>query len=554
MITELTLENFALFRKARVQLGPGLNVLSGESGSGKSLALESIVALFGGRLSQERFGAWQDRVRLRAVLELDPADPLWQPLLGVGVEPDSVLIVERVTARDGHTIYRAQGQPVPTQVVRQFGEGVLQYVGQNQLLRTFSPAFIRDWFDHYGALSPLVEETRCAYRDFMEIHREAEQMQERAADLPYLEEKRALRDELKALKLSPGEDEALTAELTRLRAGRTLLETGQALYARLDGLGTGDGLLADVDAVLKLAEALARYDRSLEDSVEEIRIAAQSLGEVRREVSGWLDQLDLDPQTLERLEVRADQLSRVKRRFGPDLSDVLGFLEALERDIERLENWDWELRRLRHQEDAARERLQDCCDRLSQARQRLLAQAGEELTQRIREMEMPTGQITIERQEGPASEFGIDILDILFTSGAGQVPKPLSKVASGGELARVALALAVSGPTQANALYVFDEIDQGLGGASAGRVAELLQRLGQTHQVLVVSHQAVVAARAHHHFRVYKRTDQDRVMALVEPLAGETRSVEVARMLSGSQDAVAILHAEQLLAEGLTDD
>jgi DNA repair protein RecN (Recombination protein N) len=550
MISEIALENFALFRSARVGLQPGLNVLSGESGSGKSLALESIVALFGGRLAQERIGPWQDQVRVRAILQLDPGDWRWQPLAELGVEPDSVLIVERSTGKDGHTVYRAQGQPVPAQAVRQLADGLLQYVGQNQLQKTFSSGFIRQWLDDYGALGELVAQVQSAYREFMDWNRQVEQLQERAADLPTLEEKRVLRDELQALKLTVGEDEALAAELGRLRAGRTLVETGQRLYARLDGSGSGDGLLADVDAVLKLAEVLARYDSTLENTVDEIRAAAHALGDARLEVSGWLDRLDLDPQKLEQLEVRADQISRVKRRFGPELTDILKFLKELEGDIERLENWDWKLTQLRRQQGEAQARLRILCDRLSDARCRLLVPAGEELTACIREMEMPTGTIAIERQQGPVSEFGTDVLDLLFSASAGQPPKSLGKVASGGELARVALALAVTGQTQDNLIYVFDEIDQGLGGASADRVAQLLQRLGQMHQVLVVSHQAVVAARAHHHLRVYKRVDNGRSMAVVETLAGAARSGEVARMLSGSQDGVAMRHAERLLAEG----
>lgn len=554
MITEIELENFALFRKIRVALQPGLNVFSGESGSGKSLALESIVALFGGRLAQDRIGPWGEQVRLRAVVQLDPDDRRWQPLVELGLEPDPVLIVERLSGKDGRASYRAQGHPVPAQAVRQLGEGLVQYVGQNQLLRTFSPSFIRQWLDDYGKLGHLLHETQIAYRNFMDWHEQVQQLQERASDLPALEDKRRLRDELKALHLDLGEDERLTQELSRLRAGRTLIETGQALYTRLDGSGAGDGLLAEIDQAVKLAEILVRYDRELEGVAEEIRAAAQSLGDVRLEVSGWLERLDLDPKRLDQLEMRADQLSRVKRRFGPQLSDVLGFLEELEQDIERLENWDWELQHRRHQEEDARVQLQTACDQLSQARRRILSQAGEELTECIREMEMPTGKISIERQTGPFSEYGVDVLDIWFSASAGQPAKPLAKVASGGELARVALALAVSGETEEPIVYVFDEIDQGLGGASAERVAQLLQRLGDEHQVLVVSHQAVVAARARHHLRVYKRVDGGQSVARVDEVVGPERSLEVARMLSGSHDTVAVRHAEQLLAEGAANE
>lgn len=548
MIRQIDIENFALFKSSRIRFHDGLNVLTGESGSGKSLALESLAALFGGRLSQERIGPWGDQVRLRAHVELDPADSRWQPFMDLGVEPDAILIVERTTGRDGRSGYRVQGQPIPAQAVRGLGDSLIQYVGQNQLLKILNRQYMLDWLDHYAGLDDLVTRARSAYQAYKAAERNVEDVRRLGRDLPQLEEKRQIRDELTGLAIEPGEDERLSQDLTRLRAGRTLIETGQALYAAIDG-GEGPGVLAGLDDALRLAETLERYDPDVGNIAQAVRGAVEAISDARMEVSSWLGRLDLDPARLEQLEVRADLLSRAKRRYGPTLEDVLSFLDDLTEDIRRLENLDWELTRLEDKARRAWDSLSEAAVDLSSARQEALFAAQQELTERIREMEMPTGVIEIVRREAEMSVSGMDDLDVLFSASQGQDLKPLAKVASGGEIARVALSLAVTGPAACGLVYMFDEVDQGLGGASAERVARLLWQLGRSAQVLAVSHQAVVASRADHHLAVRKAVVSEQSVSTAVPLAAEQRVLEVARMLSGSDDDAAVHHATILLAE-----
>ncbi len=552
MIRQIDIENFALFRKTRIGLGPGLNVLSGESGSGKSLALDSLAAALGGRLSQERIGPWGEQARVRLHISLDPADPHWAPLADLGLEPDAVLIIERTAGRDGRSAYRAQGQPVPAQIIRSLGESLIQYVGQNQLLKILNRQYMLDWLDQYAGLEGLAAETKTLYGAYNKCRQDVFELSQLASALSQLDDKRAVRDELHALNIEPGEDDRLSQELARLRAGRTLIETGQALYQRIDG-GDGPGLLAGLDQALHLAETLARYDAGVNNVVKVLQDAVRAIGDARLEISAWMDQLDLDPVRLEQLEARADALSRAKRRFGPELSDVIAYLAELNQEISRLENLDWELGRLKAKQNKAWQAAAEIADRLSSARQDALKKAQRELTERIREMEMPTGQIVIERQSQAMTESGVDMFDVLFSASRGQALKPLAKVASGGEIARIALALAVTGPARDDTVYIFDEVDQGLGGASAERVAWLLKRLGRSAQVLAVSHQAVVASRAGWHLAVRKRAVQGTTVSDIEPLGENQRIREVARMLSGSADETALQHAKTLLVEGQGD-
>ncbi len=550
MIAQIDVENFALFKKSRMIFDQGFNVLTGESGAGKSLALESVVGLFGGRLSQDRIGPWGDQVRLRASLHVPPDDDRWGPLEGVGVERDSLMIVERQTGRDGRSLYRVQGQPVPAQLVRDLGDSLLQYVGQNQLSKIFGRTYFLDWIDGYGNLEPLAEACKAAFGTYRRAMSALRQLEKGGIAMGELEEKRQIRDELRALDIKPGEDTLLARELSRLRSGRTLMETGQDLYARLDGTQAELGLLSQTDEALHLAQALARLDPSLDNLSRIMGDALQAVGEARLEITDWMERIDLNPERLEELEARADALSRVKRRYGPELQDVMDYLKSLDSEIARLENLDWELAQARRQCDDAEAQLGEAASHLSLGRRALLEKAAGELTQQIQALEMPTGRVVIDWAGEEVSERGIDALDVMFSAGAGQALKLLSKVASGGELARVALALAVMGRSRADIILMFDEVDQGLGGASAEQVGQLLRRLGSRGQVLAVSHQAVVAAQAHHQLRVHKALHGGMSESGATVVQGASRVEEIARMLSGSSHEVALRHAQALLDTG----
>ncbi|NMP21143.1 DNA repair protein RecN [Sulfobacillus harzensis] len=551
MLIELTIENFALIRKTVVALGSGLNVLSGESGAGKSLVLESLATLFGARLSSDRIGPWADRVRLRAALELSPQDARWVPFEALGVAPDSLMVIERVTDREGRSLYRVQGQLVPAATVRALGDQVLNYVGQHQVLKAQDPLVVLDWVDRFGQ----VENLRQAFEQAFDAWRDAEQaldaLRASAADLGQIEDKRALLAELEALNIQPREDEMLQRELSRLRAGRKLMESGQALYSLLDGTIGQEGLLAQIAEARRLADFLVSYDEDLGPMGEAMLSVERSLSEVRLDVARWMDTLDLDPARLEALESRADALSRMKRRWGPELEDVLAYQEALSEEIARLDNLDWEISQAEKRQRQARQVLDDRAQALSAARQAGLSAATERVTGLIREMEMPRGVVEFRHRIQQISRRGKDHVEIWFSANDGQALKPLGRVASGGELARVALALAVVGSAGDRSLvYIFDEVDQGLGGTSAERVGALLAELGTQAQVVAVTHQPVVASRAVHHLGVQKIVTEEGTESRVQELQGEERQREIARMLSGSAGTAALRHAESLLKDG----
>lgn len=551
-IVELIIENFALFKRAELSFDPGLNVLSGESGAGKSLVLESLSVLFGARLGADRIGRFYDRMRIRAALEIAPDDSRWRIFDELGVEPDAIIVIERTAERDGRSLYRVQGRLVPAQAVRTFGDAVLQYVGQHQVLKVADPAAVLDWVDRFGRLDKPYALFLGAYQGWREQVRELAKLEAAAQELEHLDEKRALLREIEALNIQPDEDQRIQEELARLRSGRKVMETSQALYALIDGEAGGESLIASVAEVRRLAEVLQNYDSDLVAMVEMVLSAERALSEVRLDLSRWMDNLDLDPDRLDVLEQRADELSRIKRRFGPELRDVVDHGQALKEELGQLDNLDWELQQQKKRTKQAEALMQDAAEALTSARQAVLGQAQEDLGALIRDMEMPTGAVEFRIERQTVSARGMDHIEIWFSANQGQSLKPLARVASGGELARVALALAVLSHSGPGTIYLFDEVDQGLGGASAERVGHLLAELGCQAQVLAVTHQPVVAAQAHRHLAVTKALEDGVTCSRVELLEGESRRREVARMLSGSDDEAALNHAQSLLSEGRT--
>lgn len=546
MIIELEMENFALFDRCRVSFGSGYNVMTGESGAGKSLALEGVVTAFGVRVTADRIGQFADSMRLRVSLSLAEDDDLWDDLLPFGIEADEVLILERQVSRDNRSSYRIQGQIVPAQLVRKIGDQVVNYVGQHQLLKVANAQYIREWLDRYGELTELRSQVEQHYDAYQALNAEVARLQSVAEDLPQLPLKRSTYEELRALHLEVGEDERIQRELGQLRAGRQLLQTSGAVYDILDGDGA-TGVLWNVAEALRLIETLITYDKDLQGLLDSMHSAEELLQDVRMDISRWRENLDLDPARLEVLEERADHIMRAKRRFGPEIRDILAYAESLREEIAALENLEWELSRAKEKRERSYEELIIIADQLSMGRRRMAERAGLDVSATVQNMEMPGARVVFDIESAPIASHGQDHVEILFTANQGHELKSLSKVASGGELARVALALAVSGPTDGESFYIFDEVDQGLSGASADTVGRLLEQLGKKTQVIAVSHQPVVAARAAFHAVVGKTVRDGHSVAEVAPLQGRARLIEIARMLSGTSDEVALQHAEVLL-------
>ncbi|PSR35225.1 MAG: DNA repair protein RecN [Sulfobacillus benefaciens] len=546
MVKELTVENFGLIRSASVEFGPGFNAITGESGAGKSLLLNAIGFLMGARVSDPA-GPFGEVVRVRASFEVALDHPLWLVLEGYGIEPDEWLILQRELGRDGRSAYRAQGQIVPAQAVRRVALHLVEITAQHQSIKIADPDTLLSWLDRIGNLEQLAWNVAQAYREWRQAENALATIQRTAGDSEEWDRLRALVDEIGNAQILPNEDESLNEELARLRQGQRLVEGYQTIdrYLNQDDVGVIPGIAH----VVRILDGLMRMDPGLQPAMQMLDQVSLLLSEMQWTLSEWYQNLNLDPAHLEQIEQRADLLARIKRKYGPQLSDVLELLNASTKRLAEVDNITWELNKWTKIATARFQDYRQLAEQLSFQRQTLAQAVATEVEQLLSQMEMLGAVVKFVISPVSPRDTGVDMVECQFAANPGQDPRPLAKVASGGELSRVALAMAVVEGRASTATLVLDELDTGLGGISAQQVGQLLSRLGHTRQVVAVSHQPTVAARAKTHIKVFKVIKNAMAESSVASLDMAGRPGEVARMLSGNPDAVALEHARQLLAQ-----
>lgn len=546
MLTSLSLANYGLFRDLAVEFGPGFTAVSGESGAGKSLLIQSLPALLGERWDQSRMGAFGDRVRIGGVFALPPESPVWTELEAFAIEPDDYLSVSREVTPDGRSLFRAQGQVVPRQAVRSLAPWLVDILSQGAVSRMASGAFQLEWLDRTLGLSLLRAETDGAFRDWQRCVEEERRAGEEGLDdatAARLEEDLATIEEVSP---EAGEDERLSADLVRVRGLRRLQEGFREAMAVLSEEGEGTPAQRLRQAA-RTVQAMTAIDENLNGVGDGLVELVERLSDLRYQFERWWDALEIDPWAVERIEARADAIAQLKRRFGPDLDDVLAARERLTLALERHHSGEAGRKALRDAVRAAYERYREPADRLAQRRRAGAEEAALRLRDLLRQMEMQAAEVAIRLEETEPHRFGTDQITVLFSANRGLDLMPLGRTASGGELARVVLAMTVMAQDLPEAALVFDEVDAGLGGVSAARVGELLADLGRRAQVIAVTHQPTVASRAGRHLVVMKLGADGRTEARAAPVEGEARTREIARMLSGEVHEAALEHARELL-------
>ncbi len=536
-IQELVIENVGLIRTAQLGLTPGFNVVTGESGAGKSLLVSALDTALGSRAQAEQVGTFGVRARVRVAIAVPPEEPVWAGLGALGVEPDDILLIQREWGRDGRGVFRLQGQVVPLGSARTALGGLVDLSGQHEHQQMGEVGYARTWLDA-GVDPACLESVARAWSDRTALVRERDALRDEEGHPAAVQ---AWRDEvaaLTALAIDPPADARLAERVARAHAAAQLAA----------------GYQAALDHVEEAVAALAAAERAIGGVVEWDQPAASALGllgetaatagEVRHEVYQRMAAVDQDAGEVSAWVERLDRLARARRRYDTDLDGLLAILAERRRALDAVDDAAFRLSRLDAQVAEAEERYQAAAQRVTDERRQAAAQAAEAVSAVLPELDLPDAVFLIEVEAGLPGPHGGDAVTWRFSANPGQEPRPVHRVASGGERARLLLALNLvrrtSGP------LVFDEVDQGLGGHAAQRVAAVLQELGHRQQLVVVSHQAVVAARAERHWRIVKHQEDEAGSTLV-PLAPSERVEEIARMLSGSLTPVALRHAEDLL-------
>jgi DNA repair protein RecN (Recombination protein N) len=559
VLLELVVENYAVVERVRVRFHPGLNLLTGETGSGKSIVVDALGLILGGRASADMVRSDTERARVAAIFDA-PQDPALLALLeraGAPVE-EGELLIEREVLAGGKSRAFLGNRPVTMALLREIAPFLGDIHGQHEQQQLFSNQAQLQSLDDFGGLERQREEVAGLFRSWKNIAAELEELNRseqeklRMADLWSFQRK-----EIDAAALKPGEDSQLEQERVVLRNVGKLQENANAAYAAL--YEDQESVSAQLRTALKKVEELARIDGSLQRVAETLQNASIGVDDASDTIRDYMDKLEADPKRLDAIESRLALIERLKRKYGSSLSDVLAFLEDVRAKMEAIETAGERKAKLEQDLAQAGASYQARAGALTAARKSAAEKLAKKVETELDSLALESAVFRVAVGEANWSENGADRVEFLISANAGEEPRALDKVASGGELSRIALALKTSlgysgSPARANGVLrtlVFDEIDTGIGGGIAEAVGRRLKKLSASNQVFCVTHLAQVAGFADHHYAVEKREVKGRTVAEVEELTGDARTREIGRMLSGQKvTPEALKHAEQLIRLG----
>ena len=572
MLRLLSVTNFATIEQLEIELAPNFNVLTGETGAGKSIIVDAVSLLLGGRadVGMVRSGARQARVEGVFLLDGDLMQAVGGGLDEYGIESgEEELILAREVNLDGRNTCRVNGRIVPLRLLNGLAEHLVDIHGQNQHLSLLRVREHIDILDKYGGLGKLRSEVGSRVRELTEVREELEEMGRRAMELAQrVDFLKYQVEEINAADLHPREDEELTVERDRVANAERIISLAdhayRVMYEGFEQHQSAADLMGEASRDL---EQLAQLDPSLKQNVDSAEALNSQMDELARTLRGYRDSIVYSPERLQELEDRLEFIRGLKRKYGGTVEEVLAFGEKASSELEGLYHSEERKEELERRESELRKEVGEIAGRLSAERR----EAGERLGKAIQEeaagLAMEHAQVVVdirqsEAEDGaPVSEngkevrmlafsgTGVDLVEFMISLNPGEPPRSLARIASGGEASRLMLAIkTILSTADQIPILVFDEVDAGIGGRVGGVVGQKLWGLSRNHQVLCVTHLPQIACYADNHVRVIKTMSRERTVTSVEALDEEGRVVEVSQML-GSGGGAARGNAVEMLEE-----
>nr|CAA9269513.1 DNA repair protein RecN [uncultured Armatimonadetes bacterium] len=560
MLTELSIENFALVEKLRLQFAPGLNILTGETGAGKSILMDALNLVLGERMGAESVRHGADRARVEAVFSVECASGrLREAMEAAGVEAeDGLLLLTRDLAAAGKSTARINGRPATMGMLKAIGDALVDIHGQHEHQSLLAVERHADILDAWCGPETLTLKAAVAeaHARAQEAARELAALQqdarERARTLDLLQFQR---DEIDTAAPKPEEDEELQAERLRLASAEKLYEAASGAYAALHGGAAGRGGVESGGALDGLTTAVAEIDHAaklderLEPLLESLQNALYAAEEAARDVRAYRDEVEFNPDRLEEIEARLDVLRTLKRKYGDTLEEVLRYRDEIEARLTTLENAEERIAELTVLSERTRTELEARAAKLTAARKKAAGPFAAAVAKELADLAMLQTRFSVAVEPHPVGAKGADHVEFLLSPNPGEPLKPLARIASGGEISRVMLAMkSVLARIEAVPTLVFDEIDTGIGGRTGMVLADKLATLAGNAQILCITHLPQIAARGSAHLYIEKRVDKGRTAVAVTPLESEGRVQEIARMLGGTRLTDTVLqHAREML-------
>ena len=538
MLASLKIENVAVIEKAEVNFTPGFNVLTGETGAGKSILIDSINAILGNRTSRELVRSGAQKACIWATFESIPTSVKKQ-LEKCGYEVTDDLLLYREINAEGKGSCRVNGMPATAAVVRDISAGLLSIHGQHDSQSLTNPALHLGLLDQYAQNRALFAEYYRRYRELVTVKRQLDALNASESDKQRrIEALTAEIDTIDAAALQPGEEKTLQERKNVITHAQSILEGITAAHLALAGdedgeqSGAADLLGGAVDGL----QNSARLDETLAPMSERLNDLYYSARELATDLADRLDAYGFDTGELDQIESRLDTIYRIKQKFGMEVDELLARREAAAAELETFHSSGQKIAELKAQMQTLYAAAKEVAEKLTQSRLKGFAAMNKEMKAALEFLNMPGIRFALKHARGPLSSHGQDTVEFLISTNPGEEPKPLAKIASGGELSRIMLAFkSALADRDALPTVIYDEIDTGVSGLAAGRIGQLLHQTARGHQVLCITHTPQVAAFADNQLLIQKNVRKDRTFTEIHTLDMDGRVEVLARMISGDK-------------------
>ncbi len=546
MLYALSLKNFILINQLEVDFAPGFNVLTGETGAGKSILIDAISLLLGGRGGPEYVRSGEERACIDGIFTLRDAQSAAGKLreLGLG-DGEEELFLSREIFANGRSVCRVNGRPVNVSTLRTIGDALVDIHGQNLNQILMLSPHQRDILDDLAGdeAVTLLGKVGSSYRGIIDLERQINSL---GGDMATrLKEQDSLVyqiDEIERAGLQIGEEEELLQERSRLSGSEKIAGALSASIALLNEEDEGRDALSMCGKMIHHIESVSLLDRALAAIGEELQVAQEGLSNAFRAMTRYMDEFDFSPERLDYIESRLFLIGRLKIKYGENVAAILDALQKAQERLEQLAHAEEQIAQLEREMEIAWLNYNELAKNLTLLRQKTADAMEAKVVAELHSLEMGRAQFVIELTAGEASELGGDCVQFLISANPGEEPKPLSRVASGGELARIMLAIkTILSEVDQMPTLIFDEVDAGIGGRTAHSVGERLDKLGHGRQVVCVTHSPQIAALADFHLCIEKSIVEEKAVIDIQALQGELRIGEIARMLAGKSITEATL-------------
>lgn len=541
MLSSLHIENIAVIKCADIDFEGGFTVLTGETGAGKSMIIDSINLICGAKQSRELIRSGEDTAEVSAVFT-DVSGTVCEGLADIGIFPDEdgVLMFSRTLSVAGKSTARCNGRVIPLSLMREAMGLLIGIHGQHDNMALLVPENHISYLDEFAGVETELSEYREIYGKYCEINKNIAQLtaseREKAQRLEFL---RFQIDEIEALGLKPDEEEKLLAKRKKLQNAEKILELSEGIYSLLYRNEKGNAAADKCKRASRALEALAPVMNGADSLISRLDFVLGELEDIATTVDALRDGECDDPTAeLDRVETRLDAISKLERKYGDTAVDVLAFLDGAKAELEQIESAEERLDELRGELSLIMPKLNEASGKLSERRRLAAVKLSERIESELAYLDMGGVRFVCEvgLADGGYSRRGVDCVEFLISTNKGEPPKPMARIASGGELARIMLAIkSVLAERDALGTLIFDEVDTGVSGKTSEKIGIKLRELARASagQVLCVTHSAQIAARAENHYLIQKREADGRVMTNVTPLDLDGRVAEVARIMGG---------------------